>query len=355
MLFSIEMGKRMRNISRYSEAMLYHKNGLNIALDLKDTITAAQAWNHLGTNCRRVSALSEASYYHYQALSILDSYSKKGSSQAIKTRASAWNGIGNINLELGYYEEAEKNIQEALQIEKKLNNYRGQAINYANLGHIFLKRKEYDKARAYFLLSMEQNTQNNSLMGIALCNINLGTVYEEEGNYPKALEKYTSANKLIEQLSDQWLRLNVYIPLARIHLKLENERAYNYYISMAEKTAKGINSISHLIQIYDLQHTNYEKKKEYKQALEAYRQSKSLTDSISKSHKIGNIKDTRFYYEHNKSQKVLETIKQKNKAQQERSSFILYTFIIVLSLLIIFSLLTYIYKKNQGAKSKKQE
>jgi len=70
MLFAIEVGKRMRNMSQYTDAMLYHQKGLNAALNLRDTIVAAQAWNHLGTDSRRIGALAEASDYHYKALSL---------------------------------------------------------------------------------------------------------------------------------------------------------------------------------------------------------------------------------------------------------------------------------------------
>ena len=99
MLFAIEVGKRMRNMSQYTDAMLYHQKGLNAALNLRDTIVAAQAWNHLGTDSRRIGALAEASDYHYKALSLIESFSGNQNRPAIKARSAALNGIGNINLE----------------------------------------------------------------------------------------------------------------------------------------------------------------------------------------------------------------------------------------------------------------
>ena len=219
MLFAIEVGKRMRNMSQYTDAMLYHQKGLNAALNLRDTIVAAQAWNHLGTDSRRIGALAEASDYHYKALSLIESFSGNQNRPAIKARSAALNGIGNINLELGYHDEAEKNFLKALQGEKELDSPLGQAINYANLGRIYRQRKEYDKARTYFLLSLEQNNMAENLMGIGLCSINLGEVDEEKGDYQKALQEYATAYKLMEQLSDRWHWLNSCIPMARINLK----------------------------------------------------------------------------------------------------------------------------------------
>ncbi|MGP1620085.1 MAG: hybrid sensor histidine kinase/response regulator transcription factor [Bacteroidia bacterium] len=352
MLFAIEVGKRMRNMSQYTDAMLYHQKGLNAALNLRDTIVAAQAWNHLGTDSRRIGALAEASDYHYKALSLIESFSGNQNRPAIKARSAALNGIGNINLELGYHDEAEKNFLKALQGEKELDSPLGQAINYANLGRIYRQRKEYDKARTYFLLSLEQNNMAENLMGIGLCSINLGEVDEEKGDYQKALQEYATAYKLMEQLSDRWHWLNSCIPMARINLKQGNERLYQHFISLAEGTAKEINSTSHLIEIYNLQYENLERKKEYKQALEAFCLSKTLSDSMSIAHKVSSIQETRFNYERNKSQKELEEIQQVSKAKQEKSKFILLStlFALFISILLI-SVLTYAYR--QGKKHNK--
>ncbi|WP_304297609.1 ATP-binding protein [Porphyromonas gulae] len=352
MLFAIEVGKHMRNISQYTDAMLYHQKGLTAALALRDTIVAAQAWNHLGTDNRRIGALAEASDYHYKALALIESFSGKEYKPAIKARSAALNGIGNINLELGYYDEAEKNFLEALQGEKDLDSHLGEAINYANLGRIYRQRKEYDKARTYFLLSLEQNNLAENLMGIGLCSINLGEVDEEKGDYQKALQEYATAYKLMEQLSDRWHWLNSCIPMARINLKQGNERLYQHFISLAEETAKEINSTSHLIEVYNLKYKNLESKKEYKQALEVFRLSKTLSDSMSIAHKVSSIQETRFNYERSKSQKELEEIQQVSKEKQEKTKFILLSTLFALFLSILLTVVL-MYAYRQGKKHNK--
>ena len=148
------IGARQRENSRFSDAISSHQKGLEIALQLNDTIEIVQAMNNLGTNFRRIGAQSEASQYHYQALHYAEAWSGLPTSAGTKNRIVSLNGIGNISLTLGYYNDAEEYFREALKGEIALNSPIGQAINYANMGAIFEKRQQYDSAQIYFHKSL---------------------------------------------------------------------------------------------------------------------------------------------------------------------------------------------------------
>src|SRR5690606_14923028 len=120
----------------------------------------------------------------------------------------ALNGIGNISLTLGYYDDAEKYFREALKDEITLKSPIGQAINYANLGAIFEQRQQYDSAFSYFQKSLEQNKIARSDMGIGLCLIHIGEIYEKEQKYVSAKAEYQKAYNLMAQISDKWHWLN---------------------------------------------------------------------------------------------------------------------------------------------------
>ena len=347
-LYSCELGQRMRNVSNYIQAITYHQKSLIAAVALNDTLAAAQAWNHIGTDNRRLEEYAEASDCHYKALSLMDVYSDSLQIDAKMCRAAALNGIGNVNMALSHYDEAEKSFREALHIEKLLNNHLGQAINYANIGRLYRYRKEYRKARSYYLLSLEQNNLEENVMGIALCNINLGEVDEEMGDFTKAMQEYAIAYRLMEQLSDRWHWLQACIPMAQIHFKQGNEAAYLRFITLAENTAREINSTSHLIRIYELKNRYYESKKDYKQALEQYRMSKELSDSVAYAIKTSSIQETRFDYERLKSQREIAEVQQQSKEQQGTLRIVLISALACLLLFILVSLvLTYAYRQGR--------
>ena len=64
-----ELGKRLREESKFSEAIEIHKNGLKLAESIKDTNNIIHILNQLGTSCRRIGIMDEAASYHYKALS----------------------------------------------------------------------------------------------------------------------------------------------------------------------------------------------------------------------------------------------------------------------------------------------
>ena len=100
------LGNYQRENARFTEAISSHQSELEAALKLNDTIDIIQALNNLGTDFRRVGALTEASDYHYRALDYAETYSGLETNAGMKNRVVSLNGIGNVSLSLGYYDEA---------------------------------------------------------------------------------------------------------------------------------------------------------------------------------------------------------------------------------------------------------
>ena len=65
-----EMGKLMRNESRFDDALRMHSEGLKQAETLGDTLEIVQALNNIGTDYRRMGVLDMAQDYHYRAFTI---------------------------------------------------------------------------------------------------------------------------------------------------------------------------------------------------------------------------------------------------------------------------------------------
>lgn len=190
MLCYKRIGVYLRDNARFSEAINNHKESLKIATKLKDTLEIVQSMNNLGTVFRRIGAQSEASQYHYQALNHIEVWSKMHTPIGIKNRNMSLNGIGNISLTLGFYDDAKSRFHEALKHEIELDDPVGQAINYANLGAIFEIKQHYDSAYLYYNKSLELNKKAKSNKGIGICQIHLGELYEKEGRYELAKTEY---------------------------------------------------------------------------------------------------------------------------------------------------------------------
>ena len=97
-----ELGRSYRNASLFTEAVEAHKKGLQAAQQICDTMQIVQALNNIGTVYRRMGVLDEAASWHYQALTYCEQYSDTTSNVAIKNRVVSLNGIGNVQLTLGW-------------------------------------------------------------------------------------------------------------------------------------------------------------------------------------------------------------------------------------------------------------
>lgn len=347
MLCYKQIGLRQRENSRFSDAIKSHQQGLVFALQLDDTCEIVQAMNNLGTDFRRIGANSEASQYHYQALNYAEAWSGLNTPAGMKNKVVSLNGIGNISLTLGYYDEAEKHFREALKDEIALKSSIGQAINYANLGAIFEQRQQYDSAYSYFQKSLEQNTIAKSDMGIGLCLIHLGELYEKERKYDLAKAEYQKAYDLMAQISDKWHWLEACLSIARIHLITGNIAEFNRYIQLAESTAKQIKSPEHLAVLYLLKHDCNISQGNHQLALQHYKQHKAMQDSVQGMQKANRYVDIRLGYEQNKNTLRFQQMEAESKMEQQKKQFIIYmSWIIILVSFIFTALLYYAYRQR---------
>lgn len=197
-----ELGKVLRNESRFEEALNSHSEGLQQAQALGDTIEWVQALNNVATDYRRMGVLDVAQEYHYQAKTLSEECSDT-SFTAKKNCVVSYNELGNIYMSLGNYERADSALRMALAGEIELKSALGQAINYANIGSIFEHQKQIDSAWVYYRRSMSLNQEAGSDLGISLCHTYYGSLYEKVGQYDKAAEEYETAYYLMRASKDE--------------------------------------------------------------------------------------------------------------------------------------------------------
>lgn len=351
MLTYKQLGSYQRENADFSNAIISHQNYFDIASARNDTLEIIQALNDLGTNFRRIGVLSQASDYHFQALEFVENYSKTNSTgKGLKCKVVTLNGIGNISLTLGFYDEAEKYFRIALEEEIKQRSEIGQGINYANIGAIFEYRHQYDSARVYFNKSMYHNTNAKSDKGIALCHIHLGDIFANEKNYDQAKAEYSKAYSLMESISDRWHWLEACISIAKINNILEEDSDFKKHIQLAEQTANQINSTEHLAKIYSLKHDFYLKKNNAALALDNYKHSIAMLDSLQGLLKTNHFLDMRVNFEREQNKRRLEQLELNNKVEQQEKQITIYISWFALLLGIILSSFFY-YAYQQKRKS----
>ena len=345
MAAALELGKRLRNESRFYDAIDVHKKGLAAAEKLRDTLQIVQALNNIGTNYRRLGILDEASSWHYRALSLCDQYSGTRNPEdrkALKNRVVSLNGIGNVQLTMGNDVEAEKAFRQALEGESSLGSALGQAINYANLGSILESRDMKDSARFYYEKSLEFNTLAKSDLGISLCHAHFGRLAEKEGDYANAIEEYRKAYEIMEGSSDVWHWLESAVSLVRAYINAGDLDRASFYLGKATKEAERISSMEYLAEVNRLDYLIQKQRGNSALALKSYVKSREYADNVTSEKNLNHIQNVRVGYERERKQNEIEMLNRSWEAER-RSRNALLTMSLIALLLTVATIAVLIY------------
>ena len=345
MAAALELGKRLRNESRFYDAIDVHKKGLAAAEKLRDTLQIVQALNNIGTNYRRLGILDEASSWHYSALSYCDQYSGSRNPEdrtAPTNRVVSLNGIGNVQLTMGNDVEAEKAFRQALSGEASLGSALGQAINYANLGSILESRDMKDSARFYYEKSLEFNTLAKSDLGISLCHAHFGRLAEKEGDYANAIEEYRKAYEIMEGSSDVWHWLESAVSLVRAYINAGDLDRASFYLGKATKEAERISSMEYLAEVNRLDYLIQKQRGNSALALKSYVRSREYADNVTSEKNLNHIQNVRVGYERERKQNEIEMLNRSWEAER-RSRNALLTMSLIALLLTVATIAVLIY------------
>ena len=346
-----ELGKRLREESKFSEAIEIHKNGLKLAESIKDTNNIIHILNQLGTSYRRIGIMDEAASYHYKALSYSDVYGDPESKKTLKNRVTSLNGIGNAMKVMGNDAAADSIFRQALEGERKLDSKLGMAINYANLGTLFERKKQFDSAMVYYGESMRLNSEVKSKLGVSLCHIHFGQVYEKRQMIDSAIVQYNLAYDVIKGDRDLWHILASTLALARAYIIKGNmDKAWGLLCD-AEKTAEEINSLRHLAQVSKLKYQWFEKKGNNAKALEYYIRNRKFEDSLNNEENTSRIQNLRVDYERQSKQYEINLLENELTHQKLESTRILIAVTFVAIVLLVIWIITLIRGRRQLKKA----
>lgn len=172
---------------------------------------------------------------------------------------------------------------QALEISQKIKNKEQEANAYLNLGNSQIISGNYPLALEYFTyaknvfeeLKSEPENQQKNQEGLARAYGSIGIVFSEQSNYSKALEYHLKALKLYEKSSDSLRLSRVYNNIGIVYKSRKEEfKALEYFLKAKELQEKlqdktiGITT-TNIANIY-LDQKNYPKAIEFYQKASTY-------------------------------------------------------------------------------------
>jgi len=320
--------------SDYPKALEYYGKSLKIFEELGNKSGVAINLGNIAFIYANQSDYPKALEYYQRVLNI---YEEMGNKSGIS------NCLGNIGIIYRYqsdYPKALEYYSKSLKINEELGNKSGIANNLGNIGTIYGSQSDYPKALEYFGKALKINEELGNKSGVALNLGNIGNIYISQSDYPKALEYYGKALKINEELGNKSgvaLNLgamgNLYLKLSQDSVNI-NPSELNVFFSL-NKDINLNNSIEYLLQAIELYEEigelhqrsiffktladAYKQKGDYKKAFEAFKEYKTLQDSVFNLDKAKDIANLEAKRENELKDKEIEVLQAEKKAQKFQS------------------------------------
>ncbi|AFY83929.1 tetratricopeptide repeat protein [Oscillatoria acuminata] len=175
------LGNAYNSLGRYTEAIGFHDQSLEINRQIGNKQGEADSLNNLGNAYHPLGRYSEAIGFHEQSLEINRQIGNK------QGEADSLNNLGNAYYSPGRYSEAIVFYEQSLEINRQIGNRQGEANSLIGLGNAYHSLGRYSEAISFHEQSLEINRQIGNRGGEAASLGNLGNAYDSLGCYSEAI------------------------------------------------------------------------------------------------------------------------------------------------------------------------
>ncbi len=214
------------------QAFTYAREALDMAEDMKNE-------SRIGSANRAIAGVYTVTAIYDKALeylfSALSGFKNLGDSTNM---ARCFNDIGLVYRLTGDFVNARINLQQAIDMNKKLRSHDRTAVNYMNMGLTYLGMDSVDKGLSYFTVSyMIADSLNMEKEKVILLN-NIGYGFARLGKHEDALKNFYKVLELVGGQPDDLTRSEAMVNIARGYYKLKNYPAALKYAKNSYDLAK---------------------------------------------------------------------------------------------------------------------
>jgi tetratricopeptide (TPR) repeat protein len=355
------------DIGNYVMAIGYELKALELYKELNLVSDEADTYNSIADNYMRLDDYPSALKNFMQALNI---YQQLNLSE---NEAMVLSNIGMTYSALSDSAKAFTYYQRALRIDEQIQNKTNLAHDYEHIGVLYDDGNNSDKALEYYKKALQLNQEIKDEREIAGNFVNIATAYNKLKNYTLAYKNINDALKIYGVLTDKYNvaallnekgKLVADCPqsfLTSLEIKPSDRyaTALNYQ-QQALQLAKETSSYILTAQILQDISSTYEKQSAFSNALNVYKQSIVLRDTIFNDDQKKAITRLEMQYDFDKKEAATKALNDKKQLlsaqeisrQKLKKNISIITGLILLSAIIISFIF---YKRRKDALSQKKE
>jgi len=364
------IGNAYDNVGNKKKAIEYQTTSLRLSQELKDTVGMTRSYLNIAS-----AYLDMPDYYKAIDNGFLAIKLFAATGDRSVDYANALNNIGLAYERIKEYDKALNYYQKALDINKELENQQGIANMLDNIAIIYLqqgqsiknnalRKHKFNAALENYSMSLNILEAGDDKYTTALVYNNIGNTYWELNDFPNALVYLNKSLDVYRQLGNKSgiaSALNSLATHFRLQKKFDQSVIYGLQaLELAEKIkdAEQIKNSSEILS------DDYRELKQFEKSLfyfKRYVDEKDTLTNVEGAKKLVQ-EESRMEFEKKEQQLKLEQEKQNAIAEAEnrRQKSIIWSGVIVLLLVIIFSVFTYnrfrlTRKQNRIIKEQKNE
>ena len=272
------LGVIYTNEGDYAKALELYIRSFNMSQEINDSLRMVTTLNNIGLiYAQKENSKEKAREYYLKALRLSE---RMGYSRGVGTLNV---NMGELLFEKGYYKQALKYFERALEVFKK---YQSGDVPYTlmDIGKVYSRKKDYSNAIRYLEDALVVFRQSNSKLETGQALIALADTYLQKGETQKAIDFYKQSEQISDEIGASDERKSTYGGLAKAYARLYDfTNAYQYQLK--ESTIKDtIFSENSQFQINQLQ-IQYETASMFKEN-EILKRDAGLRDARSRQQKI---------------------------------------------------------------------
>lgn len=191
-----ELGYGYKRIS-LKKGFEYMRSGIQLLESIKDSIGMSNAYNNFGVLHEMNNEPDSAFFYYNASLAI-----KNNMKDSLGIPYSLEN-IANIQIAKKLYDQAEKNLYQALDYRLINLDQQGLLGNYINLAELYAHKNDLNKSIDYFHTALQIEKNVGHPYAAQYCYEKLTNVYRKLNQFEKALDAHIQFSSIKDSLSNE--------------------------------------------------------------------------------------------------------------------------------------------------------